>query len=154
MLKADKIESLPAGSWHRMLCSSQASWAIGTGVCDMGGFTSVAQPRHRDCNHGMDGNLPRYAKMTAPIVGQLGCLVPAIHLLSMLIPDMTNDSIEEIFQGPSVRMTRRVNFFHNQFCRPIAVLIDLEGASMDNSLAPLSWLKRGLCLQIWCRRAG
>ena len=39
----------------------------------------------------------RYAKMTAPIVGQLGGLVPAIHLISMSVPDVTNDSIKEIY---------------------------------------------------------
>jgi hypothetical protein len=33
-------------------------------------------------------------------------------------------------------MTRRVNFFHHQLCRPIAIFIDLEGVGMDNFLGP------------------
>ena len=35
------------------------------------------------------------------------------------------------------------------------IFIDLEGVGvgMDNFLAPLSWLERGKCLEIWCGRA-
>jgi hypothetical protein len=35
--------------------------------------------------------------MTAPIIGQLSGLVPAVHLISMSITNMTNYAIEEIF---------------------------------------------------------
>ena len=74
----------------------------------------------------------------------------AVHSISMSIPNMTHGSIEEVLQGPATRMAQGVNFFHRQACGPIAILIDLEGMGMDNSLAPLSWLEKGKCLEIWC----
>ena len=42
MLRACKIESLPAGSWRKVLCRSQASWVIGTGGCDNLGKAEAA----------------------------------------------------------------------------------------------------------------
>ena len=109
----------------------------------------LVQPHHQDCNHDIDGNLQVHQNDGAK-TGQLGGLVPAVHLISMSISHMTHDSIEEVFQGPATRMPRRVNFFHHQVCGPIAILIDLGGVGMDDSLAPLRRLERGKCLEIWC----
>ena len=106
----------------------------------------LIQPRHRIVIMVWMGIL-MHAKMTGPIVGQLGCLVPTIHLISLSIPDMTNDSIEEY-----VPRTVHGNDPRSQSLPP--PILQLESVSMDNSLAPLSWLKRGMCLEIWCRRAG
>lgn len=39
----------------------------------------------------------RCIKVTAPVIGQLGRLVPSINSKSMTIPNMTHDSIEEMF---------------------------------------------------------
>ena len=87
-----------------------------------------------------------------PIIGQLGAaLVPAVHSISMSISHMTHDSIEEIFQrtchenDPTSQLLPPPSL-----CEPIAILIDLEGVGMDDSLAPLSRLERGKCLEIWC----
>ena len=81
VLKAEKMEPLPAGSWDKILCSSQASWVMGTGRFDWEGkgVTSVVQPHHQDCKHDIDGNLQVHQNDGAK-TGQLGGLVPACPL--------------------------------------------------------------------------
>jgi len=99
----------------------------------------LVQPHHQDCNHDIDGNLQVHQNDGAK-TGQLGGLVPAVHLISM---SMTHDSIEEachenepmsqLLPPPSLRA----------HC---AILIDLEGLGMDDSLAPLRRWERG---KVW-----
>ena len=58
-------------------------------------------------------------RITAPIIGQLGGLVPAVQLISLSISHMARDSTEEVIQRPATRMTRRGKLFHHQVCGPI-----------------------------------
>ena len=48
VLKADKMESLPARPWRKILGNSQVSWVMES--------HPLIQPHHLDCNRGMDGN--------------------------------------------------------------------------------------------------
>ena len=72
-------------------------------------------------------------------------------LLAISISHMTNDSIEEVFQGSATRVAWRVHFFHHQICGFSSISIDLESVGMDDSLAPLRVWKLGV---EWCWRAG
>ena len=59
VFKADKMDPLPARSWDKVLCSSQASWVMGTGRFDWGGkgVTSIGSAPSSRSYHGIDGNL-------------------------------------------------------------------------------------------------
>ena len=151
VLKVDKMDSLPAGSWGKILCNSQASWVIvtgGFGWRHIRGFSPIIRIVVMIWTW-----IFRHTKTAVPVVGQLGCLVPAVHLISMSISRVTHDSIEEVFQGSAAGMAWRIDFFR-QVCRCIAIFIDLEGVSMDDSLAPLRRLERGEGLEIWSGGAG
>jgi hypothetical protein len=91
----------------------------------------------------------RKLEVTAPIVGQLGRLVPAIHTTPISITHMTNDSIEELLQHPDTRVSGGINLFHHQLRALGAVFVDLEGVGVNKSLRPLGGLERGVDLELW-----
>jgi hypothetical protein len=42
VLRADRMDSFPAGSWDKMLCSSQATWVMGTGGLEREGNSATS----------------------------------------------------------------------------------------------------------------
>ena len=91
-------------------------------------------------------------KIAAPIVGNSRGLTPSIDGRSSLVFNMTNDSIEELFQRPDPRVSHRVNFVHHKLCRASkagSILEDLESVSVDDSLSPLSLLELRVLLARW-----
>ena len=92
-----------------------------------------------------------HPKIVTPIVGEVLCGAPPIHLLI----NMTNDPIEMVFQSLELRKARVVSFFNLQLRRPTSMYHRLELDGMDRLGPMFPWMKcRGGSSQIreisWC----
>ena len=97
----------------------------------------------------------RYTKVTTPIIGNSQGLTPSMDGHASLVLHITNDPIEEVFQRSETRVSHRANLIHHKLhlaSEALAILKELEGLGMDDSLSPLGQMKLGVTLERWnCR---
>lgn len=87
--------------------------------------------------------------ISSPVIGQSGCLSPSVNTLTMPIPNMTYDAMEECLRGFDLHVSRVIKFFDHKFRSFVAVLKDFESGSVECSLTVFPGLEFRAGCEVW-----